>query len=136
MSTESMLQAFVDGLAAFAPSRVVTRSFQDLAQVPRDHLVAGQWCVIANGARFDEPLQRQALSAEVPFLAVARFVLAEDAAPVEIERTELALVEEMKSYLASLPAGLCGIDITAYRQSAQLDHPYGWVACELLHADI
>ncbi len=62
---------------------------------------------------------------------VGQLRVAEDSAPVAIEQAELTLFEEVIAALAAGSGALRCLDITEFKQSGQLEYPYGWLAIEL-----
>lgn len=132
MTLPARMLAVKDGLAAALPARVVTRDLMDFADRPRADLLAGVFTLVSLGERgYRNYNGREAMDGTHRMLLVGQVELGENAAPSAIEDAELALVDDVKGFVRALPQGLCTLVMTGFRQSGQLETPYGWVAIDL-----
>lgn len=121
----AVLDRLAEVLAAAAPSRVVSRSFQDFARRDRADLQAGVLTVLGRGANNPQPPRAEILRV----LLVGQVQLGEDTAGSALEAAEGELVDEIY-HLARFIGGAY-LDIANWRQSMQLEHPYGWITADL-----
>lgn len=127
------LQALADWLQAELPQRLVTRSWCDSAQRPRAELERGVLTLISQGAsQYADYPGREAQLAQYQLALVAQCVLPESADGGVVEAAELDLIAEIEAVLGRLPPVLGGLSLSEWRQSGQLDAPYGWVAFSLI----
>jgi hypothetical protein len=115
------------------PTRIVTRDFKDFADREQADLEAGVVSIIGNGEKDYAPiLSRAAELGTVPFVVVGQVKLAEDAAPSAVEDAEDLLAEELKAFCRAPGDDLLGgISFLGFRQSGQMDAPYGWIAADI-----
>lgn len=126
------MAAILTALATALPARVTTRDLMDFSQRDATDLAKGIYTLISAGeSGYQNLLQRQAMDGQAKMLLVAQIALAESAMPSDTEDAELTMVDEIKTFLRALPPALCRLQVTAFRQSQQLEHPYGWVAFDL-----
>lgn len=119
-------------LAAQYPARVVTRSLLDFDMRDKAQLVSGIYTVTSLGeSDYANYAGRAAMDGTHQMLLVGQFVLGEKALAEEIEDAEFVMAEEIKDFMRALPMGLCGLAMTGFRQSGQLERPYGWIAVDL-----
>lgn len=119
-------------LAAALPSRVVTRDFLDFTDRKDADLLAGIYTLMSGGEKdYQNLLSRHAMDGQQSILLVGQFRVAEGAASSAIEDAEFAMVDEIKAFARALPDSLCQLNMLGFRQSQQVDHPYGWVAIDL-----
>lgn len=135
MSThEQALEAIRASLAAKLSSRVVTRSLIDPANASAEDLRAGVLCLVSRGGgEFANTLGREGQLGRVNAYLVGYVRVAEDADPLEIEQVELALLQDVLDWCTE-PGALRPVNAVYpldWTQSAQLEHPYGWVALKL-----
>lgn len=134
MTHEQALEAIRASLAAKLPHRVVTRSLIDPAGASPDDLRAGLlYLVSRGGGDFANTLGREGQLGRVNAYLVGYLLLAEDAEPVEIEQAELALLQDVLDWCTApgTVRPLNAVYPLDWTQSAQLEHPYGWVALRL-----
>lgn len=119
-------------LAAALPTRIVTRDLLDFAARQHSELQAGIYTLVSKSEGGYQNLNGRAAmdGAQRMFLA-GQLVLTEAALPSEVEDAELAMVDEIKAFLRALPPALCRLQMTGYRQSQQMDVPYGWISVDL-----
>lgn len=119
-------------LAAKYPARVVTRSLLDFQFRKREELMAGVYSIVSEGegnyANFNG---REAMDGKHGILLVGQFELPETATNEQIEDAEFVMADEIKEFVRDLPSGLCSLVMKGFRQSRQVDHPYGWIAVDM-----
>lgn len=119
-------------LAAALTARIVTRDLLDFAQRKDADLLAGIYTLVSNGEGGYQNLNgREAMDGTQRILLVGQIRLDEDAVPSAIENAELAMVDEIKAFLRARPAQIIQLYMTGFRQSQQMDAPYGWVSVDL-----
>jgi hypothetical protein len=120
-------------MAAAMPTRVVTRDFKDFADRSPADLAAGIVSLIGAGEKgYANYLGRATQLGTVPFVVVGQLVLAEGSAPSAVEDAEDTLAEQIKTFCRAPGSDLLGgITMTGFRQSGQMDAPYGWIACDI-----
>lgn len=129
---DSFLALLAAQLAAACPARVVTRSLRDHTMHKDADLLKGVLTLLAVGeGNYQNLIGRIGLDARAKAVLIGQLRVAENTEPLAIEQAELALFEDV---LAALRAGtgvLRCIDVTGFRQSGQIEHPFGWIAVEL-----
>lgn len=129
---DTRLAALAAHLATSCPLRTVTRSLKDFAQRDDDELTAGILSVIGSGAgRFRNLRERLGMDATQRVIVVGQIRVAESATPLAVEQAEYTLYDEVIAALRAGTGTLRCIDLADFRQSAQLEHPYGWIALDL-----
>lgn len=119
-------------LAAAYPLRVVTRDMLDFTQ--RDHadLEKGIWTLVSIDERdYKNYSGREGMDGVQSISLVGQLVKPEGTLGSVIEDAELAMVDEIKDFLRARPAQIIQLYMTGFRQSGQLDAPYGWVVIDL-----
>lgn len=112
------------------PARIVTRSFNN--DRPDAELRAGVFTILAQGeGGYNNLPGREAMYGTIDLVILGQIMVAEGDAAADLEEAEFTLVEEIKSFVRALPVGIDSLMIKRYRQSGQIDHPYGWVAIEM-----
>lgn len=135
---DSFLALLAAQLAAACPTRVVTRSLRDHVMHKDSDLLKGVLTLLAVGeGNYQNLIGRIGLDARAKAVLIGQLRVpeadenGEKTEPLAIEQAELALFEDV---LAALRAGtgvLRCIDVTGFRQSGQIEHPFGWIAVEL-----
>lgn len=129
---DTRLAALAAHLTTACPTRAVTRSLKDFAQRTDAELAAGILSVIGSGAgRFRNLRERIGMDATQRVIVVGQLRVAESATPLAVEQAEFTLYDEVIAALQAGAGTLRCIDIADFRQSAQLEHPYGWIALDL-----
>lgn len=126
------MAAIVAAFAAMFPARKFRRSFLDFGDLPDADLVAGVYTLWSAGE--DDLVNVSGYIAKDGHQQVrltGQLRLEGKPAGEEIEDAEFVMVEEVKAFLRALPPSLCAIEMTAWRQSEQIENPYGWIACQL-----
>jgi len=130
---KAAMDAVAAGLAAACPGRFVSRDFVPLARRTAEELEAGVLAVAALGeSGFANYRGREAELGVLRVVVVGQVKVAEASMPSALEDAEFALAEQVKAWLASGPllAPVRQCLARSFRQSGQLEHPYGWVAFE------
>jgi hypothetical protein len=118
--------------AAARPARVVTREYKDRNLLSAADLAAGTYAIMSRGeGGYANLPERKAMDGTHRILVAGQFQLAETATGKAIEDAEFVMVEEWKTFVRALPAGMCRLEMIRWDQSAQIEHPYGWVAIAL-----
>ena len=126
------MQLIASTLAARYPARVVTRRLQDFASRKADELKKGIYTLVSLGeSGYANLRDRPAMDGRHRMLLIGQMQLPEKSGCDEIENAEFVMVEEVKAFLSALPPSLACLEMKAFRQSGQTDHPYAWIACEL-----
>lgn len=126
------MNAIKSTLAAMYPSRIVTRDLKDFASRPLTDLLRGIYTVLsASEGNYSHYLGGMTRDGEHRVLVVAQIAVAETAVPSETEDAEGALIDEIKAFTQALPPELGSLTLTGWRQSQQLDRPYGWVTFDM-----
>lgn len=126
------MNAIVAALAARVPDRVVTRELKDAADRTPEDLAAGVYTLISKSeAEYPNLRGREGMDGRHGIVLIGHIELPERSTPAEVEDAEFVLIDEVKGFLQNLPASLCRINLVRIQQSAQTEHPYGWIAVEL-----
>jgi len=126
------MNAIKSTLAGMYPSRIVTRDLKDFAARPLLELKRGIYTVLsASEGNYSHYLGGMTRDGEHRVLVVAQLAVAETALPSETEDAEGVMIDEIKAFTRNLPPELGSLTLTSWRQSQQLDHPYGWVAFDM-----
>lgn len=129
---KAAMEALGASLAAACPGRFVSRDFVPLAQRTADELEAGVLAVASLGeSEFANYRGREADLGLLRVVIVGQLKVSEALMPAAVEDAEFALAEQVKAWLAGpmlAPVRQCLA--RSFRQSGQLEFPYGWVAFE------
>lgn len=130
---DAKLEALKTSLAAFMPTRHVGRALVVPEMETAERLTAGVVCLVSQkGGNFANRLGREAQQGTISAFLVGFLQVAEGTTSDAIERAELALLREFLAWMAA--GGIAGVDSVLpidWKQSAQLEHPFGWVVLEL-----
>jgi hypothetical protein len=133
--TDTALEGIKASMAAALPLRVVQRS---LVLDPQTHdpaaLEAGVICLVSGGGgRFANYRGREGQLGHVSVGVVGFVKVADDAPTGAVEAAELALLHDVLAWVQSpgLPRPFDSALPQDWRQSRQLEHPYGWIVLEL-----
>lgn len=127
------LDAIEASLFAKLKDRHVERGLVDPAAADRQHLLDGIVCIVGTGGgSFANYLGREGQLGRLGVVIVGFLLVDEDTKPVEVERAELKLLQELLDW-TTYPnnPGLNSVLPLDFRQSQQLEHPYGWVSLSL-----
>ncbi|MCO5110012.1 MAG: hypothetical protein M9929_04095 [Burkholderiaceae bacterium] len=133
--TDTALEGIRASMAAKLPLRVVQR---DLVLDPPNHdpaeLEKGVICLVSGGGgRFANYRGREGQLGHVS-LGVVGFVKVADDAPVgAVEAAELSLLHDVLDWVrdTGMPRPFDSALPKDWRQSRQLEHPYGWIVLDL-----
>lgn len=126
------LDAVVASLEAFMPHRYVQRKLALAVNESPARLKAGVVCLVSDGGGdFANYRGREAQQGTVNVALVGFLQVAESAGSDDVERAELVLLGEMLAWVAGGATGVDRVSAGNWRQSKQLEHPYGWVVLEL-----
>lgn len=127
------LDAIEASLFSTLARRKVKRGLIDPAAAAREDLLDGVVCIVGQGGGgFANYLGREGQLGLMNVMLVGFLLVEEGTDPVAIEQAELALLQELLHW-TSYPnnPGLNSVLPQEFRQSQQLEHPYGWVALSL-----
>lgn len=129
----AVLDALVASLTTALPLRHVQRSLVDPINADRDKLMTGIICVVSEGGGgFANYRGREGDLGRMDVRLVGFVQVAEDTEPVAIEQAELAMLGDVLTWMST--GGVPGLDVLYpgdWKQSKQLEHPYGWLALAL-----
>lgn len=126
------MNAIQSALAAMYPARTVTRDLKDFAARPLGELQSGIYTVLSTSeGNYSHYLGGMTRDGEHRVLVVGQVAVAETAAPSMTEDAEGVMIDEIKAFTRDLPPELGSLTLTGWRQSQQLEHPYGWVAFDM-----
>lgn len=130
------MAAIAAALAARYPARKVRRSLVDFNDLAAADLAAGVYTLVSTGeSGFTNVAGYEAQDGRQGILLVGQIRVAETKdkaqAGLLVEEAEFVLIEEVKAFLRALPEALCLLTLENWRQSQQLEEPYGWIACQL-----
>lgn len=132
LSLKDRMKAVADSFDASVPHRLVTRSFKPFDARKPAELEVGIYTLISNGEKgYKNFLGRRAKDGFHNMLLIGQIKVKSPYEGVDIDDAESDLVDEVKAWLQNLPLPLSTLAATGFRQSAQLDAPYGWVAFDL-----
>lgn len=128
-----ILDAIEASLSAALPARHVQRSLVDPANESDARLTAGVICLVSgDGGKFANYRGREGDLGTMNAHLVGFVRVKEKASRADIERAELALLGELLVWLNT--TAVPGLDVMYpgdWRQSKQLEHPYGWLVLAL-----
>jgi hypothetical protein len=123
--------AIVTSLTAALSTRVVKRSLLHYDQHEPGEIETGVVMLVSDGeSQYSQNLGMTAKEGKHGQLLIGHLKVAEDSEPLAIELAEMALIEEIKSWVRSGVSGM-SFEIEAAQHSRQLEHPYGWVVVKL-----
>lgn len=123
--------AIYASLVAALNTHVVKRSLLHYDQHPQGEVEIGVVMLISDGeTQYSQNLGMTANEGKHGQLLIGHLKVAEDSAPVAIELAEMALLEEIKSWVRTGVSGM-SFEIESAQHSRQLEHPYGWVVVKL-----
>ena len=129
MSVEGRVAAVAASIDTALAARVVTRDFLDLGQASDADLLAGRVTVLAMGeGEYEEDVAGTDVTGWLSLLVIGQIRVAEDTTPLAVEQAENALAEELKAWAVGTSLA---VRLKGFRQSGQLEHPYGWIAMEM-----
>lgn len=113
-------------------ARLVTRSMKDFAARQPADLKRGIYTLISLGeSDYANLRDRAAMDGRHRMLLVGQIQIGEKTEPSAIEDAEFVMAEEIKDFARNLPPSLACLEMKNFRQSGQIEHPYGWIAVDL-----
>ena len=126
------LASISSALAARYTARVVSRDLLDFSMRKDADLKKGVYTLVSIGERDFPNFNGMAMQfGRHRMLLVGQIRLAETAVPSDTEEAELTMRDEIKTFLDNLPLALAPLVATGWQQSAQSDHPDGWISFDL-----
>lgn len=129
---DARIGAFKKLIEKQLPHRIVTREYKDLVKRDRRELKQGVYTLMCQGLPKFGKLGGS--PATVKLFLLGQFVIEENDSGDQIEVHELAMVEEVSELLRVSEAGYPAtprVEAVDVALSAQMDHPYGWIAAVL-----
>lgn len=129
---DTLLELMRDSLQDFLPGRMVERTLIDPAEFSAEQLDKGTLCIVARGGgQFLNWQGREGELGTVRGTVVGFVRVDEKDEPLEIERAELALLEDFLNWVGDVhPPEIGAVYPGDYRQSGQMEHPIGWFAID------
>lgn len=128
---DDRMAAIFSSLQSTLTARILKRGLLHFDQHEAGEIESGVVMAISDGeSDYSENLGMTAKDGKHGLLIICHLKVAETSAKVAIELAEMALIEEIKSWVR---AGVPGMDfeIITAQQSRQLEHPYGWVVVKI-----
>lgn len=127
------MDAMVSALKSAFPDLDVSRSFKPMAERTLQELNRGIISLIRLAEDdFANYMGREAELGTVKALLIIQFRAAENSPGADIEKIEVWLAERVKAFLKGpFPEPITGCLANGYKQSGQLEKPFGWVIFEL-----
>lgn len=130
-AADTELDAIKTSLAAALTRRHVQRGLIDPAAADMEQLVDGIVCIVSEGGGgFANTYGREGQLGTMDVALIGFLKVDESTEPVAIEQAELALLQELLSWTGTA-TGVRSVLPQSFRQSQQLEHPYGWVTLGL-----
>ena len=119
-----ILAALTTALQAAAPSRTVSRRYRDFADRDKTELTAGVFTLLNKGGDSGNDYADR-----LKLLLVGQILLPETTPGEAVEEAELVMLDDVRRFAD----GVVGAQVSlgAWRQSLQLEAPYGWIAFDL-----
>lgn len=119
-------------LAARLPNRIVTDIFVNHPQRKEADLLTGVVTVLLTGIE-----NTSEWTAHLKLKIVGQLMVPERTSkPVDIQRAEIALWQQVAAALRNLGAGLPAMSPPKAQLSRQLEFPYGWIAMDITTEEI
>jgi len=120
----SIIAAIATALGQAAPMRTVVRDLKDFSDYDETVIKAGVYTLISKGMNAD--------ASDIEYLdllLVGQIQVDEGSAPSVVEEAELLMLDEVRIFTQKIQ----GVRIVRgqFRQSAQIDAPYGFISGEL-----
>ncbi|MBI5920266.1 MAG: hypothetical protein HY847_01305 [Betaproteobacteria bacterium] len=128
------LEAIKVAMATRYPARVVTRDLKGFAEHKDADLKKGIYSLVSIGEGKFKVAPRISMGwGKHGMLLVGQIRLDEKTKPnpSDVEEAELLMRDEVKAFLENLPLDLATLTCTDWRQSAQSEHPDGWISFDL-----
>ena len=130
---DARLDLMVDIFKGLFPERVTDRDYKDIHTTDEDELTCGTFSfMFKSEAGYRNELHRRADTSTQKYIVIARMYLKEGATGEDVEKEELTMIEEMKTFIRSgLPSEICNLSMVETIGSAQAQVPLAWVLFEL-----
>jgi|GEM_PF-2361789 len=131
---KSRMNLLVSTFETLFPNYAVSRSYEDLSSVEDDYLAAGIFTFLLDSeGDYDNTLYERAANSSQRIVCIARAQFNDYVSGVDIENTEIDMLESIKTFInsPSLPADLQNINLLSARLSGQQENPLAWVITEL-----
>ncbi|HLP97489.1 MAG TPA: hypothetical protein VK149_03490 [Sideroxyarcus sp.] len=122
-------------LATAYSTRIVTRDFMPPENRDRADLLKGIYTILSSDeGGYPNYRGREGMDGRQNLIIIGQFEL--EAATLKsggthlIDDAEFAMVDEIKSFLRTRPPVIAQLFMKGFRQSRQLDAPYGWVVID------
>ncbi|MBU0749149.1 MAG: hypothetical protein KKG67_20395 [Gammaproteobacteria bacterium] len=132
---DDALEGIKNSMAAALPHRVVQRS---LVMDPHNHdpeeLAKGVLCLVnGGGGQFANYRGREGQLGHSTLGVIGFVKVDEGALPEAVERAELALLADVMAWVKApgVPRPFDSALPKEFRQSRQMEHPWGWIVIEL-----
>ncbi|MBV7454300.1 hypothetical protein KW843_07445 [Acidovorax sp. sif1233] len=134
-SFDAALDGIQASMQAAMPLRIVQRSLVlDPLNADQDALARGVVCLVnGGGGQFANYRGREGQLGHAALGVVAFVRVPEGSAPVDVEAAELAVLADVLAWVKApgLPRPFDSALPKSFRQSRQLDFPWGWIVIEL-----
>lgn len=128
---DERMAAIVASMQSTLTGRIIKRSLLHFDAHEDGEIESGVVMAVSDGeSDYSDQLGMTAKEPKHSLLIVCHLKVDETSEPVAIEIAEMALIEEIKSWVR---AGVPGMDfeIEGSQHSRQLEHPYGWVVVKI-----
>lgn len=130
----AVMDAIEASLAAAMPERYVQRNLADWSTAPKEQLEAGLVCLVSGGGGgFANYRGREGDLGHMNVYLAGFVKVAESSTSADVERAELELLGDLLTWVNT--TGVPGLDVVEpgdWKQSKQLERPYGWLVLDLL----
>lgn len=130
---ELVMQALKSSLEAALTRRYVRRGLVDPGSEKLEHLKAGVICLVAGGGGNFANWQGREGELGTMSVKLVGFLAVDESKPKEaIEQAELDLLDDVLAWCRQPHAEVISSVLPQdWRQSQQLEHPFGWLALDL-----
>lgn len=130
--TSDKLDLLKTTLETAQPGRIVTRGFEDIGELQDTELRKGIYTIVNQGeGGFNNLPGREAMYGKLDVVIVARLMVDDKEDGQALENAELTMVDEIKALCRALVPGIDSLMLNRWRQSGQIERPYGWVIFEM-----
>jgi hypothetical protein len=120
-------------MAAMFPARVVTRDLQDFPQRSAADREKGIYTLVSRSEdSYTHTIGREASDGNHKIGLLGQIEVAENAPPSAVEDAEGMMIDEVKALMRSRTQLTNSLRLIGFRQSGQLEAPWGWVAFDLV----
>lgn len=127
------LETIKAALQAAAPTKLVTRSFEDLRESDSDDLTQGIFSIVsASEDGFRSFPHQRVCEGKQELIIVGQQLLNETATGEDVENAEFSMINDIETMLTKhLTADIQFLKLKKYEQSRQVECPFAWVVCFL-----